>query len=246
MEKYFYLEEKELLKGIPCVMAQEDLPIDNYKEKFRDLGLDVWEFKWEEGLLGLDRVYLDYERGVVREATELDKLRMDGKNYFPPEGMFVKNGCLKEKGETPKKFFKPIFDEELECWIESSTLEELKKEKIRILENERENAISEPLEVSGIRYLVNKQGYDDLLGAITLANIVEKKVRENIPDYVYEIEWTDYDDNEVMLKSYDLDNIALQYGMRKDEIFKNHRHKVEKINKIETVEEILNLKLEEL
>ena len=128
---FYYLK---INNGYPFVIigGQEE-QIENYKQQF---GNDIYEYECD---IIPNRLVIN--EGVVCIPTETQLFNIEKENYVLPNGFYIKNSEVIPIPDNMEIMTKPIFDVNLEQWIESITLEEMKSIKRIELKNARDTEI---------------------------------------------------------------------------------------------------------
>ena len=128
---FYYLK---INNGYPFVIigGQEE-QIENYKQQF---GNDIYEYECD---IIPNRLVIN--EGVVCIPTETQLFNIEKENYVLPNGFYIKNSEVIPIPDNMEIMTKPIFDVNLEQWMESITLEEMKSIKRIELKNARDTEI---------------------------------------------------------------------------------------------------------
>lgn len=124
MKKYYYLNDKNLKNGFPCVVQVSDEPIKDYETYFLQRELFVREYI-NESLP--ERLVWDEKLKVVREATETEKYILSKETYtLKKDTYYIKNEEVRELPQKEKFYLKPSFNIETEKWEELASDVELR------------------------------------------------------------------------------------------------------------------------
>lgn len=122
--KYYYLDENWLKKAYPCVIETREESINDYEMYFLQRELVVKEYVGE---YLPERLVWDEKLKKVREATEQEKYKLDPSTFqLQEDKYYIKDDEVKELPTLDIFMLKPLFNINLEEWIETATSIELK------------------------------------------------------------------------------------------------------------------------
>lgn len=226
-EKYYYLRtDVAKNNGLACMVAVQEDKINNYRDFFnKQHSVDVVEYIGEH--VPANITYIEESHSII-EATKQEAY--DKGNYKPTESEYVKDGVVKNIPPVDMSLAKPIFNEELEIWVEGATLEEVKKYKRGELQNEREFRIVAPYEYNTVIYQADLNSQDKFFKAMQLGKGKEQP-----------IEWIALDNSTHLLTNNDLINIVNGISERELESFNNFNAIYATVAACESVEEVKSI-----
>ncbi len=211
---FYYLK---INNGYPFVIigGQEE-QIENYKQQF---GNDIYEYECD---IIPNRLVIN--EGVVCIPTETQLFNIEKENYVLPNGFYIKNSEVIPIPDNMEIMTKPIFDVNLEQWMESITLEEMKSIKRTELKQHRDLSTIQDYEHNGVMYQADLISQDNFFQSLML----------NEPN----IDWI-ASDNTVHNLVYD-DFVSIVDGIkeRKKQSFIKFNDLYNKVLLCETIDEI--------
>lgn len=155
---FYYLK---INNGYPFVIigGQEE-QIENYKQQF---GNDIYEYECD---IIPNRLVIS--EGVVCIPTETQLFNIEKENYVLPNGFYIKNSEVIPIPDNMEIMTKPIFDVNLEQWVESVTLEEMKSIKRTELKQHRELSTVQDYEYNGVMYQADLISQDNFFQSLIL------------------------------------------------------------------------------
>ena len=211
---FYYLK---INNGYPFVIigGQEE-QIENYKQQF---GNDIYEYECD---IIPNRLVIN--EGVVCIPTETQLFNIEKENYVLPNGFYIKNSEVIPIPDNMEIMTKPIFDVNLEQWMESITLEEMKSIKRTELKQHRDLSTVQDYEYNGVMYQADLISQDNFFQSLMLNET--------------NIDWI-ASDNSVHKLTYD-DFTAIVDGIkeRKKQSFIKFNDLYNKVLLCETIDEI--------
>ena len=219
---FYYLK---INNGYPFVIigGQEE-QIENYKQQF---GNDIYEYECD---IIPNRLVIN--EGVVCIPTETQLFNIEKENYVLPNGFYIKNSEVIPIPDNMEIMTKPIFDVNLEQWMESITLEEMKSIKRTELKQHRDLEIYEP-------YLyTNEHLYDaDLNSRNKLFQAQQLGVGAET-----NINWITADNQVSNVSNADLNNIVNGIAYREQLAFNKFASKYTEVLNSTTIDDVKNIK----
>lgn len=188
---FYYLK---INNGYPFVIigGQEE-QIENYKQQF---GNDIYEYACD---IIPNRLVIS--EGVVCIPTETQLFNIEKENYVLPNGFYIKNSEVIPIPDNMEIMTKPIFDVNLEQWVESVTLEEMKSIKRTELKQHRDLSTVQDYEYNGVMYQADLVSQDKFFKSMLLNE-----------DSIY---WIAFDNTLHLLKHEDF--VAIVDGLKQRE-----------------------------
>lgn len=218
---FYYLK---INNGYPFVIigGQEE-QIENYKQQF---GNDIYEYECD---IIPNRLVIN--EGVVCIPTETQLFNIEKENYVLPNGFYIKNSEVIPIPDNMEIMTKPIFDVNLEQWMESITLEEMKSIKRVELKNARD------IEILSHYLYTNNHIYDaDLDSRNRLFQAQQLGVGAET-----NINWITADNQVSSVSNDDLVNIVNGIAYREQQAFSKFSEKYQEVLNCSNVESIKNI-----
>ena len=219
---FYYLK---INNGYPFVIigGQEE-QIENYKQQF---GNDIYEYECD---IIPNRLVIN--EGVVCIPTETQLFNIEKENYVLPNGFYIKNSEVIPIPDNMEIMTKPIFDVNLEQWMESITLEEMKSIKRVELKQSRDTEI-----LSHYLY-TNNHIYDaDLDSRNRLFQAQQLGVGTETP-----INWVTADNQISSVTNEDLINIVNGIAYREQLAFNKFASKYTEVLNCTNIDDVKNIK----
>lgn len=227
--KYYYLRT-DIAKnnGLACMVAVEENPIYNYREFFNlNHSVDVVEFIGE--YVPSNITYIE-ESHCIREATKQESYKNG--NYKLTENEYIKDGVVKNIPPVDMSLAKPVFNEELEIWVDMSTLEESKEFKRLELKNARDTEIlSHYLYTNNHIYDANLDSRNRLFQAQQLGVGTETNIN-----------WVTADNQISSVNNQDLNNIVNGIAYREQLAFNKFSVKYTEVLNCTNIDDVKNIK----
>lgn len=219
---FYYLK---INNGYPFVIigGQEE-QIENYKQQF---GNDIYEYECD---IIPNRLVIN--EGVVCIPTETQLFNIEKENYVLPSGFYIKNSEVIPIPDNMEIMTKPIFDVNLEQWMESITLEEMKSIKRIELKNARDTEIlSHYLYTNNHIYDADLDSRNRLFQAQQLGVGAETNIN-----------WITADNQVSSVSNDDLVNIVNGIAFREQQLFDKFSSKYQQVLVCETMDAVKNIK----
>ncbi len=117
---YLYIDKEQLKDGIVCIHCKQEFPLGDYEKLYNGGVVEVCQT--------LDSIpaYGILDNGILREMSMQE--RWNARKELNDSNYYVKNDIVKEKPTCPENtFVNPLFDENLEKWVEGATHEQVEK-----------------------------------------------------------------------------------------------------------------------